>query len=564
MTATGAPDLPGLRFLEPLGTGGFSEVYLYERDQPRIKVAVKLMKADVLNDAQLRQFAAEADTMAELAEHPFIVPVLGAGTAPDGRPYLVMRYYPPPDLGERVATAPMSVPDALRTGIQLASAIETAHRSGIIHRDIKPGNVLVSSYGVPGLSDFGIAGRAADVHEDDDHLGVSVPWSPPEILTGVSNGSAATDIYSLAATIWNLLVGRSPFSIKGDDSERAMFTRILHSRPTATGRADVPGSLDRLLQQAMAKDPDHRPRTAIEFARHLQRIEQELRLARTEIVVLDTRPESRSGDPDSTMVASFAPPAPAEPSPAPAETSRRADLPAAPLPPAPPGRPSAGTSSAGATQRRPRTVRASVSNMPDDDATRVRPAVVVPTDSTNASVRDRTSGPQPGEEAGSTVRRPATVSPTHRAATEPSSATDATDIDHADGHRSRTVLGLVLALVLLVAVVAGGALIGRGGSEQGANTDLPNDSGPTGAGDAVGVSKPAAPEVRARVRGAEVIFTWDRVSADDRYVYSYNGRVQSAERPRVAIAHRGSEVCIRVSVVRASVQGDGTLTCGRP
>ena len=171
----------------------------------------------------------------------------------------------------------MSVPEALKTGIQLASAVETAHRNGIIHRDIKPANVLVSSYGVPALSDFGIAGRG-DRGEDDDNLGVSMPWSPPEVLTGHSNGSAASDIYSLAATIWHLLVGRSPFAVTGDNGERALFGRILHGKVPSTGRADAPSSLDRLLQQAMSKDPAHRPRTALELARHLQRVEQEMRL----------------------------------------------------------------------------------------------------------------------------------------------------------------------------------------------------------------------------------------------------------------------------------------------
>ena len=67
-----------------------------------------------------------------------------------------------------------------------------------------------------------------------------MPWSPPEVLSGQSNGNAVSDVYSLAATIWNLLVGRSPFSVPGDNSDRALFTRILHSKPPPTGRADVP------------------------------------------------------------------------------------------------------------------------------------------------------------------------------------------------------------------------------------------------------------------------------------------------------------------------------------
>lgn len=289
------PELPGMTCLGRLGSGGFADVYLYERHRPRIRVAVKLMRQPTLNSAQLRQFAAEADAMAELAEHPYIVGVHSAGTTADGRPYLVMQYYPSADLAARVRRSPMSVPDALRFGIQLASAVETAHRSGIIHRDIKPSNVLLTSYGVPGLSDFGIAGRPGDA---DEEIGVSMPWSPPEVLTGASTGSPASDVYSLAATIWHLLVGRTPFARRGgDNSDHAIFSRIVHESPPVTGRTDVPASLDRLLQQAMAKVPAHRPQSALELARQFQRIEQELRLDRTEIVVLDREGPAAPTDP---------------------------------------------------------------------------------------------------------------------------------------------------------------------------------------------------------------------------------------------------------------------------
>ena len=170
-----------------------------------------------------------------------------------------MRYCPPPDLGQRVQVKPMSVSEAVATGIKLASAIETAHRSGILHRDIKPSNVLVTTYSEPALSDFGIAGRMHDVEADSD-VRISYPWSPPELLDGRSNGSVASDVYSLGATIWNLLVGRSPFSIpSGDNSSRALTARILHSTPPRTQRPDVPAALDLLLQQCLAKQPEHRP-----------------------------------------------------------------------------------------------------------------------------------------------------------------------------------------------------------------------------------------------------------------------------------------------------------------
>lgn len=281
------PALPGMTLLQLLGTGGFAEVYLYERHHPRGRVAVKLLRS--LDDVQRRQFIAEADTMAELADHPFIVPVYGAGTAPDGRPYLVMAYYPN-DLARRMREKPLSVPEVLRFGIQLASAVETAHRSGIIHRDIKPSNVLLNAYGVMGLADFGIASRPAE-RAADEQVGVSLPWAPREVLTGASDGSVLSDVYSLGATIWTLLVGHAPFYLPGgDNSDRAVIDRIVHRRAPDPHRPDAPASLDRLLQQTLAKEPAHRPQSALELARHLQRIEQEMRLARTEIVVLDHRP----------------------------------------------------------------------------------------------------------------------------------------------------------------------------------------------------------------------------------------------------------------------------------
>ena len=176
----------------------------------------------------------------------------------------------------------------LRTGIQLASAVETAHRAGIIHRDIKPANVLVSQYGQPGLTDFGIAGRGGHAEDVDEDVGVSVPWSPPEVLYGQSNGDSRSDVYSLAATLWHLLVGRSPFEQPGgDNSAYALMPRIRAVPVPPTGRADVPVSLERLLAHAMAKKPENRPQTALELARGLQSVEQEQRLPRTPVVVLD-------------------------------------------------------------------------------------------------------------------------------------------------------------------------------------------------------------------------------------------------------------------------------------
>ena len=295
-----APVIPGFVFVEHLGSGGFADVFLYEQQWPRQRVAVKVVRPDVpLTEREKYLFTAEANAMARLADHPYIVSVITAGvTAEGGRPFLVMRYCPPPDLGVRVRSNPMSPMDAVATGIKLASAIETAHRSGILHRDIKPSNVLVTSYHEPALTDFGIAGHMSEVEGDND-VRISYPWSPPELLDGRSNGSVASDVYSLGATIWHLLVGRSPYSIpSGDNSTRALSARILHAAPPATQRPDVPPALDRLLQQCLAKRPDHRPESALELARALQRIESAAGWARTAVAVEGDRPDTSTAAPE--------------------------------------------------------------------------------------------------------------------------------------------------------------------------------------------------------------------------------------------------------------------------
>ena len=308
LQTTGAPQLPGLVYVQPLGSGGYADVYLYEQQSPRMPVAVKVLRSEGLTDVLRRQFAEEADTMAALGDHPYIVQIFRGGTSADGRPYLVMKYYPPPNLARRARLKPLTVDEVLRTGIQLASAVETAHQAGIVHRDIKPANVLVSSYGAPGLTDFGIAGRggadpaatldwATTDGADPGDVGVSVPWAPPEVLYVQGEGTQSTahlaergDVYSLAATLWQLLVGRSPFEVPGgDNSAYALMPRIRTQPVPPTGRPDVPPALERILAQAMAKDPARRPGSALELARLLQGVEQELHLARTQIVVLDDR-----------------------------------------------------------------------------------------------------------------------------------------------------------------------------------------------------------------------------------------------------------------------------------
>ena len=288
------PALRGYRFIKHIGSGGNAQVYLYEQDLPHRKVAVKVLNDSTLSDAARRRFTAEANVTAGLA-HRHIVQVFDAKVTDDGRPYIVMPYYPQPNLSVRARRSHFSVADVLRIGIQIGSAVETSHRRDVLHRDIKPQNVLTDSYGEPALTDFGIATTKGG----DGPEGLSVPWSPPEILYGTAPGDQRSDVYSLGATLWHLLVGRSPFEQPGgDNSTFALMGRIKSEPPPHTQRADVPDSLERLLRQAMAKDPAARPQSAMELIRGLQSIEQELRLPLTQPILPADEPsgDTRGGD----------------------------------------------------------------------------------------------------------------------------------------------------------------------------------------------------------------------------------------------------------------------------
>ncbi|HRE02158.1 MAG TPA: serine/threonine-protein kinase, partial [Ilumatobacteraceae bacterium] len=210
------PMLDGFTAGRLIGVGGYADVYLYEQHRPAREVAVKVLAVDVLHDdSQRRRFTTEADLMARVSRHPYIVPVFQADIARDGRPYIVMEYYPGANFLERVRREQFSVADVLRVGINIASAVETAHRAGILHRDLKPANILTSEFGRPGLTDFGIA--APDDQQNDEADGLSIPWAPPEAF-GADRLDERADVYSLAATVYHLLAARSPFEISGVSS----------------------------------------------------------------------------------------------------------------------------------------------------------------------------------------------------------------------------------------------------------------------------------------------------------------------------------------------------------
>ncbi|SFN93377.1 serine/threonine-protein kinase [Mycetocola miduiensis] len=299
------PELPGFRYTRLLGSGGFSDVYLYEQDLPRRLVAVKVLASEELSDTSQAAFVAEANLMAQLSAHPYIVTIYHAAVAADGRPYFVMEYCSGPSLAEQYKRAPFGVADALRTGVRVSSAVATAHAAGILHRDIKPANVLTNSYGWPALTDFGIssavdielpsntttrdaatAPTAAAAATATGTIGMSIPWSPPEMFDDHPQPDVRSDVFSLAATLYTLLVGHTPFEVPGKPNGTVdLIGRIERGSITPITRTDIPRSLVSILHKGMAPSADDRFATAVDFARALQRVEMELSYAPTAIDV---------------------------------------------------------------------------------------------------------------------------------------------------------------------------------------------------------------------------------------------------------------------------------------
>jgi len=353
------PQLRGFEFVKLLGSGGFSDVFLYEQQLPRRQVAVKVLLAEDLTAANRASFVAEANVMARLSTHPYIVSIFHADVSDDGRPYFIMEYFGGPSLGESYKLHPLSVAEALRAGVRISSAIATAHASGILHRDIKPANVLTNEYGWPGVTDFGIASTLEEelpTHtttrgslEDSgattgQSVGLSVPWSPPEMFDDDPKPDVRSDVFSLAATVFTLLAGRTPFEVPGGSNQAIdLMSRIERGAITPMNRTDVPASLLAVLRKAMSVDRSQRFPTAVDFARALQRVELELSYAATPIEVPNlTVPEAQrpaASDPaDETrarlvktidaQAPAAAPVNPATPPPAPeaAETRMRSTL----------------------------------------------------------------------------------------------------------------------------------------------------------------------------------------------------------------------------------------------
>ncbi|HVS18728.1 MAG TPA: serine/threonine-protein kinase, partial [Planctomycetota bacterium] len=288
------------RLLRRIGAGGMGEVFLGVRADGQFKrrVAVKLIKLGMDTEEVLRRFEREREVLAAL-DHPGIARLLDGGVGSDGRPYLVLEFVEGEPLDRWCDHQRLSVRERVELFAEVCDAVEVAHRSQVVHRDLKPGNVLVDAEGRPKLLDFGIAKvlsgdrGPATVDLTDTPLRLLTPsYASPEQVRGGSV-TPASDVYSLGAMLYELLSGRralelqalSPLEIERTVCERepvrpsqalteeAAADDIAARRGTSPRglRRELEGDLDTIVLEALRKEPRRRYPSAAELAADLRR-----------------------------------------------------------------------------------------------------------------------------------------------------------------------------------------------------------------------------------------------------------------------------------------------------
>ncbi|MDX3128957.1 serine/threonine-protein kinase [Streptomyces europaeiscabiei] len=254
----GRTDLPGYEIDEVLGQGGFATVYRARQLAVGREVALKVDSRVLSTPRDRQRFMREVTAAGQLSGHPHVVPVYDAGVLADNRPYMVLELCPGGSLGDRLhRQGAFPAKEARDIGVGLADAVAAAHSAGVLHRDIKPGNVMVNRYGGVALTDFGLAampqpGRELSVTRE----ALTPAYAPPEAFH-MADPTPAGDVYSLAATVYALLCGRPPHYPE-DGTQLSLAELIVrHTWPYA----DLPGlppAFNSALRYALAADPAHR------------------------------------------------------------------------------------------------------------------------------------------------------------------------------------------------------------------------------------------------------------------------------------------------------------------
>jgi eukaryotic-like serine/threonine-protein kinase len=252
--------VPGLTGLTVLARGGYSTVYKAVQVSIGRPVAVKIENRSLASEHDQRRFLREARAAGRMSSHSYVVDLFDAGVTADGHPYLVMELCAG-SYADVLKVRALSAFEVRDVGVKIADALADAHDVGVVHRDVKPANILITEFGEPTLADFGLA-VLAEMRDVSLTLEVLTPaYAPREMFRSGCEPSPACDVYSLCATLYALLRGKPPRW--RDDRNPSLLTLMeLFDRPIPD-LPGVPTDLLDVLRSGMNNNPDARPRAGI-------------------------------------------------------------------------------------------------------------------------------------------------------------------------------------------------------------------------------------------------------------------------------------------------------------